>query len=195
MDESVDQWFKREVLVHEEALLRYLMRVWPRRDDVYDLRQETFARVYEAALGGIPRSARAFLFPTSHHLMTDRVRRERVVSIEATGDIEALNVLVDEISPEQRVSARQELKRLVLAFDRLPPRCREVVWLRRVLGVSQKEVADKLGIQQKAVEKQIAKGSRLLAQYMNFDERSAAAVDSALPDLESDGEQGQRGHD
>ena len=49
------------------------------------------------------------------------------------------------------------------AFDRLPERCREVVWLRRVEELSQKEVAARMGIGEKTVEKQVAKGMRLIA--------------------------------
>jgi RNA polymerase sigma factor (sigma-70 family) len=166
MDEPLDVWFKREILAHEAMLLRYLMRVWPRKHEVLDLRQETYARVYEAALTSRPVSPRAFLFTTAHHLMADRVRHERIVSIEAVGDIEALNVLNDEISAEQHVSARQELKRLAAAMDRLPPRCREVMWLRRVEGLSQKETAERLGVSVKAIEQHVSKGGRLLAEYM-----------------------------
>jgi len=166
MEEPLDAWFKREILAHEAMLLRYLMRVWPRKHEVPDLRQETYARVYEAATASRPVSPRAFLFTTAHHLMADRVRHERIVSIEAVGDIEALNVLKDEISAEQQVSARQELKRLAAAMDRLPPKCREVMWLRRVEGLSQKETAERLGVSVKAIEQHVSKGGRLLAEYM-----------------------------
>jgi DNA-directed RNA polymerase specialized sigma24 family protein len=102
MEDSLDAWFKREILPHEPMLLRYLARVWPRKHEVHDLRQETYARVYAAAMASRPASPRSFLFTTAHHLMADRVRHERVVSIEAVGDIEALNVTVDEISVERR---------------------------------------------------------------------------------------------
>ena len=108
---------------------------------------------------------KSFMFTTARHLMTDRLRRGRVVSIEAVGDLDALNVLIDEISPERRLSARQDLKRLTDAFDRLPDRCREVVWLRRVEELPQKEVAARMGISEKTVEKQVAKGARLIAEY------------------------------
>src|SRR3546814_8946980 len=93
-----------------------------------------------------PTSPRAFLFTTTRHLVTDRLRRGRVVSIEPVGDPAALNVLFDEVSPERRLDAHQILHRLGAAFDRLPPRCREVVWLRRVEELPQKEVAARLGI-------------------------------------------------
>jgi RNA polymerase sigma-70 factor (ECF subfamily) len=93
-----------------------------------------------------------------------------VVYIEATADLEALNVLVDEISPEQRASARQELSRLAQAFDRLPPQCRKVMWMRKVEGISQKQVAERLGVSEGAVEKQITKGVRLLASLLFGDD-------------------------
>jgi RNA polymerase sigma-70 factor (ECF subfamily) len=94
------------------------------------------------------------------------VRRERVVHIEARGDLDALNVLVDEISPERRASARQELARLARAFDLLPLRCRDVMWLTKVESLTQREVASRLGINQKAVEKQVSRGIRLLAEAL-----------------------------
>ena len=165
MDDSLNNWFAREILVHESALMRYLLRSWFRREEIHDLRQEIYVRVYEAAAKTRPAMPKSFMFTTARHLMTDRLRRGRVVSIEAVGDIDALNVLIDEISPERRLGARQELKRLTDAFDRLPDRCREVVWLRRVEELSQKEVAARMGISEKTVEKQVAKGARLIAEY------------------------------
>jgi RNA polymerase sigma factor (sigma-70 family) len=185
MEESLDTWFKQEVLVHEPALLSYLARVWPRRNEILDLRQETYVRVYKAAASSRPHSARSFLFATARHLMTDRLRRERVVSIEAVGDIDALNVLVNEISAERCLSARQELKRLARAFDLLPPKCREVVWMRRVEELSHKEIAERLGINEKTVEKHVSKGARLLAEYMAAD-ASRAEHASSRPEDEHD---------
>lgn len=165
MDDSLNHWFAREILAHEGALMRYLLRSWFRREEIHDLRQEIYVRIYEAAAKARPAMPKSFLFTTARHLMTDRLRRSRVVSIEAVGDMEALNVLIDEVSPERRMGARQELKRLTDAFDRLPARCREVVWLRRVEELSQKQVAARMGISEKTVEKQVAKGARLIAEY------------------------------
>jgi len=164
MDEPLDSWFKREVLAHEEALVRYLFRTWPNRQEVYDLRQDTYVRVYEAAAKSRPQAPKSFLFATARNLMADRIRRQRIVSIDAVGDLDALNVMIDEISPEQRTSAHQELRRLAQAIDLLPPKCREAVWMRRVDDLPQKEVATRLGITQKTVEKHVMKGMKLLAE-------------------------------
>jgi RNA polymerase sigma factor (sigma-70 family) len=166
MEEPLGTWFKREVLSHEAALVRYLARVWPRRDDLSDLRQETYARVYEAASTARPQSARAFLFSTAHNLVLDRIRRERVVSIDAVADIDRLNVLVEEISPEQCAIGREQLKLLGRAFELLPRKCGEVMWLRRVQDIPQREVARRLKISERTVERHVSKGARLLAKYM-----------------------------
>jgi RNA polymerase sigma-70 factor (ECF subfamily) len=166
MDESLDAWFAREILAHEAPLVRYLTRTWAVRDEIHDLRQETYLRVYEAAAKKRPRSAKAFLFTTARHLLVDRMRRRRVVSFEPGWDLEELNVLVDEISPERCAGADEELRALAAAFDRLPPRCKQVVWMRRVEDQSQKEVAARLGIGEAMVEKHIAKAMRRLADAL-----------------------------
>src|SRR5690606_37490994 len=115
------------------------------------------------------------------HLMTDRLRRGKVVSIEPMGDFEPSRVLVDEVTPERWSGGRQTLHRLSDALDRLPARCREVVWLRRVEDLSQKDVALRLGISEKTVEKQIAKGMRLLADALYAGEPSAAITGRRRP--------------
>lgn len=167
MRSALNHWFVTEVLIHEAALLRYLHRHWPASDEVHDLRQELYARVYEAAAKAFPTQPKSFLFTSARHLMTDRLRRSKVVSIEPMGDFDPSHVLVEDVSPERWHGGRQSLQRLAAAFDQLPDRCREVVWLRRVEELSQKEVAMRLGISEKTVEKHIAKGMRLLADALH----------------------------
>jgi RNA polymerase sigma-70 factor (ECF subfamily) len=166
VDKALNTWFAREILTHEAALVRYLGRFWPSRHEVHDLRQEIYRRVYVAAKKSRPLAPKSFLFTTARNLMADRVRRGKVVSMEALGDLESLNVMVEEVSPERRVQARQELMQLARAFSDLPPKCREVVWLRRVDELSQKEVAHRLNITEKTVESHIVKGTRLLADAL-----------------------------
>jgi RNA polymerase sigma-70 factor (ECF subfamily) len=167
MEDSLDDWFMREVLPHEGMLVGFLARVWPRRDEHADIRQEVYARVYAAAVEARPHNAKAFLFATARHLMADRIRRERIVSIHAAGGTDFLGTLVDELTPEHRVSAVQDLARLARAFDQLPPKCREVFWLRRIKGMSQKETAARLGLTEKTIERHVSVGTQLLAEHMS----------------------------
>ena len=192
MDDSLDSWFKREILVHEALLLRYLRRVWPRREEVHDLRQEIYIRVYESALKARPAAPRAFVLATARNLVVDRLRRGRVVSIEAVGDPDALNVMVDELSPERRLSAWQELRRVTRAFNGLPRRCREVVWLKRVHDLSMQEVADRLGLSVRTVENQVLRGMRLLSETVFGDPAASSKQRGLRVDIEKEAEHGEQ---
>jgi RNA polymerase sigma factor (sigma-70 family) len=162
MKRALDHWFATEILPYEAGLMRYLRRVSPRPADVADLRQETYMRVYEGAAKSLPQYPQRFLFATARNLLIDRLRRERVVSIDYTQDLEALHVNIDELSPERRLNARQELQRLSEAFDQLPQMTRSAIWLRRVEGYSQREAADLLGLNVGALESHMSRGLRAI---------------------------------
>lgn len=162
--DPLDDWFMREVLPLEPMLTRYLQRNWRNGAEIGDLRQEAYARVYESALRERPQMVKPFLFQIARNLMIDRLRRQSVVSLESMVDVDWLNVSDDKPSSETYVAARQELRLLQAALDKLPPRCRQVVLMRKVEGFSQKEVARQMGITIETVENQVAKGMRLLAQ-------------------------------
>ena len=146
--------------------MRYLKRARVNTADLVDLRQDVYVRIYESAAKSLPVSAKAFLMSTARHLVVDRVRHERVVSIDFTQDFDASNVLIDERSPEMRLGARQELRRLSDAFDRLSQECRAVLWLRRVEGLSQREVATRLRMQEGTVASHLSRGLQILTKVM-----------------------------
>lgn len=169
VDKSLNHWFIAEVLPLEPLLVRYITRLWPNREEIHDLRQDIYIRVYEAAKKVRPVSGKAFLFSIARHLLVDRARRGRVVSIESVGELTDLNVLlIDEVTPERQMDARLELKQLARAFDRLPPKGREVVWLRRVDELSQKEVAVRLNISEKTVETHLRRGMQTIADALSL---------------------------
>ncbi|HEY0859481.1 MAG TPA: sigma-70 family RNA polymerase sigma factor, partial [Pseudoxanthomonas sp.] len=105
---------------------------------------------------------------------------------------ESINVLIDEVSPERWCGGRQVLKRLADAFDRLPDRCREVIWLRRVEELPQKEVASRLGISEKTVEKHVAKGIRLIAEHFYGGGGTRTRARQALQDAGKEPGHGQQ---
>jgi RNA polymerase sigma factor (sigma-70 family) len=183
---ELDRWFATEILAHEAALTRYLNRVWPSHAEVPDLRQEVYVRLYESAARSLPSAPKSFLFQTARNLITDKVRRERIVSIDYTQDLDALNVLVEEIGPEQRLSARQELRRLAEALDKLPDDCRNVIWLRRVEGLSQREAAERLGMPEGTLESHLCRGVRALMRMVLGTGASSAQESARVSDDESE---------
>lgn len=59
---------------------------------------------------------------------------------------------------DRHIDAGRELDRLSAAIAPLPPRCREVFVLHKIHDMPQTEVAVRLGISRKAVEKHIRRG-------------------------------------
>lgn len=177
--DELNAWFLEEVLPLEGMLERYLRRNWRDADEVPDLRQEVYARVYDSCAATLPHSAQAFVLSTARNLLIDRVRRAQVVSMETFADIETMGFTVDELSPERQLSGRSELRLLQVALELLPRRCREVVELRKIEGLSQREVAQRLGIAEDTVQKQVAKGIRSLAQALLTGSSPVAEGDSA----------------
>jgi RNA polymerase sigma factor (sigma-70 family) len=161
---ALDKWFMAEILPHEAALVRYLHRAWRNHAEIPDLRQEIYIRIYESAAKGRPHAPKSFLFATARNLLADKARRERVVSIDCIQDLDVLNTLIDDISPERRYAARQELRRTAAAFDSLSDKHRAVIWLCRVEGLSQKEAARRLRINEGTLESRLCRGLRALAE-------------------------------
>ena len=124
---EVDDWFAREVLPLEVALMQFLQHNWRNKSDIADLRQDVYVQVYESALKTLPDQPKQFVFATARNLLINRVRREQIVPIEAVADLDALEIAMDLPGPDRTILARDELRQLQAALDRLAPRCREVV--------------------------------------------------------------------
>lgn len=181
--EELDAWFVDQVLPLEPVLERFLRRNWRDLNDIADLRQEVYARVYDKAQPNRLESVQAFVLTTARNLLIDLARREKVVSIDAYADIETIDAIADEIGLERIVMARSELRALQAALTLLPPRCREVVELRKIEGLSQREVAARMGITEDTVERQVSKGIRALANALS-NTGSAPAKAFTAPSLQ-----------
>jgi len=164
--EEVRAWFIREVLPLEPALMQYLRRNWRRRDDIADLRNDIYVQVFEAALKKLPEKPQQFVVTTARNLLIDRLRRERIVAMEAMADLDALEGAADTPGPERVAIARDELRLLQRAMERLPRRTQEIIVMRRVEGLSRAEISVRLGISQETVSAHVTDGMRALTEML-----------------------------
>jgi RNA polymerase sigma-70 factor (ECF subfamily) len=163
---EVDAWFVREILPLEAALMQYLQHNWRNKSDIADLRQDIYVQVYESALKGLPESPKAFVFTIARHLLIRRMRREQIVPFEAVSDFDALGAAIETPGPENSVIARDELRRLQGAVDRLPPRAREAFVMQQVEGLSRREIAQRMGVSEKTVKTHLRDAGRALANIL-----------------------------
>lgn len=116
---------------------------------------------------------RRTFFTVARNLAYEALRRTRVVAMERVSAIDAEECSTDDPSPERVIIARQTLGTVQAAIGSLRERCRDVFVLRRLNGLSQREIALRLGISENVVEKEIAKGLRRVLEAVAI-ERSAA---------------------
>jgi len=166
---DLDAWFSREVLPLESALMQYLQHNWRNQSDIADLRQEVYVRVLEGASRGLPERPRQFVFATARNLLIDRVRHSQIVPIEAVVDVEALEIAIDEPGLERGILARDELRRLQSALEKLPPRCREAFILGRIEGLTGRQIAQRMGIGVAAVSEHLANAFFALADFLSVE--------------------------
>jgi RNA polymerase sigma factor (sigma-70 family) len=164
-----------------EALTRYRKQLARRIAqlvkpyDVEDIVQETFLRLFQAAKREPIRSPRALMLKTARNLALNKLRwadaLNHMVAVEegVDGDsrqVEGAEHASDEPTPEAVLEREQEFGVFCQAIRALPRQCRRVVLLRRVYGLSQREVAARLGISERTVENHIAKAVVVCSDFM-----------------------------
>jgi RNA polymerase sigma factor (sigma-70 family) len=167
MDEAaLKTWFVGSVLPLEPSLGRMIRRHCRNAEDVIDVRQEVYERALRGAARGLPATTRHYVFAIARNVLIDRARREKVVSFEQVADLEELNPAADLNQTDRQLDARDQLRRALAGLDRLPPRCREVVRLRKIEGLSVRDTATRLGVTHHTVERQLTLGIRAITDFM-----------------------------
>lgn len=172
------QWFKVQILPNEPALRRYLARVLRNHEEIDDLVSEALTSVYSAENWAQISNGKAYLFTIARNLIYDAMRRRRVVAFETLADLDALNLADTRPSAETVVSARDELRALMAAMDLIPPRARQVFILRRIEGLSLKEIGERLGLSVKTVENHMSKAIAVFTAKIHHSD-AVSSTDSA----------------
>jgi RNA polymerase sigma factor (sigma-70 family) len=166
-DDVVSAWFLREIMPLEAILMHYLRYNWHNASEIADLRQEVYARVFEAARERIPDNPKRFLLVSARNLLIDLVRREQVVPMEAFADLESLGIAADAPQPDRAVIEQEELRRIEASLEQLPPRKREAISLAYFDGLTGKEIAERMGITQSTASHYLADGAFILGDILH----------------------------
>ena len=86
-----------------------------------------------------------------------------------------MNVRDERLGTVDRASLNDELIRLTRALDALPPRLREVMILRKLEGLPQKEIAARLGLSEFTVQVHVVRGLQRLQELFRRMEISPLA--------------------
>ena len=120
-----------------------------------DVVQDTWLRACTSTVA-MPQNAKAYVFRMAGNVAVDHLKRETARS-DREAESTAGWIASDGPTPEEQAAARQELAILVAAVWELPPKRRRIFVLYRGHGLTMRQIAEKLGISEKTVEKQIAR--------------------------------------
>lgn len=176
IDRDRTRWFLRNILPHEPALRRWLARRQPLELDTDDIIQESYAILADLPTIEDIRSPKAYLFQVARSVIARHLRRARVVSIHSAGNLAELEQADDGPSPERAAIDRDELRQLAEAIGAMPPKVQQAFVLRRIEGLSQREISARMAISENTVEKHISRGLRFLADWFGHGGRGLAEV-------------------
>ncbi|MBE7537466.1 MAG: sigma-70 family RNA polymerase sigma factor [Opitutaceae bacterium] len=164
-DPEEAEWFAAELRPHEPMLRAWLRSHFRAADQIDDVIQEAYLRVLRARAQGEVRAPKAFLFVTARNLMLMHLRHCEVTRIDPLTERDFEGILDDRADVAAEVARSQELEMLTQAIQSLPTRCRQILTLRKIYGLSQKEVAAELGISEHTVEAQGTIALRKLGEF------------------------------
>lgn len=148
-----------EFLARREKIERFLVARLGNSADAEDVLQEMFVRLTRAQIAGDVRDPAAYLFRMALNeardyrrgLARSRVREEKWA--DAQYSMQDGSALSDAPSAETELAGKQLLARVKDVLSELSPQCQRVFRLHKFDGLSHQDVAEKLGISRRTVEK------------------------------------------
>lgn len=160
------RWFSDEVLPHEPALRGYLRSQFPsiEADDVV---QESYLKLFRVSSARRIASTKAYLFSIARNTALTVFRRRQIYSDVPVNESGGLSVLNETCRATPHTpDAYERLDLVIAAIDGLPARCREIVELTALEGLSSAEIACQLGLSESTVRVQLARGIKKCEAFL-----------------------------
>ncbi len=136
-------------------------------DDIEDIVQETFVKSYEAELKQEIKFERTYMLKTARNLALNHVSK---ASARKNQSLESMSGLPSDLashSLESQIETKERFLNFCRATDTLSVEVKRVFLLKKVYGLSQKDIASAIGISESTVEKHVAKGLLHCAKYLS----------------------------
>jgi RNA polymerase sigma-70 factor (family 1) len=166
-----EEFLSRLFSESHRALRRYVRRLVGSKEKAEDIVQDAFLRTYEHRQNVT--TPRAFLFSAARNLAIDARRHERIAKTDSVGDFDSSGVVSSAATPEAQALGDERSRLLREAIEHLPPQCRAVFALKVFHACSYQEIAERLGISVKTVEKHVGRGLTDTHQYLRRRYRGA----------------------
>ena len=138
-----------------DGLIRNLLKLYVRPEDVDDILQSTFLKTLEADRAGGVASPKDYLFVVSRNLVFKSMssRSKEMHAVIDTAIAEA-----HEPTADLAIHYKKKLRAFDDALRNLPEPVRQAIILRKFFGLPYKEIAKKMNVSVSSVEKYVAQG-------------------------------------
>ena len=152
---------------HGPSIRRFLRGRSVRSEEIEDVVQELFARLMSAQgleekMTDATGSNRSYLISMASGLISDRRRKQRVRTAYARAQAETEAERVDERTPERIVAAQLELEAIRAVILSLPLNWRVALLLQRLRNLSYEQIALRMGVSVRQVERYLYRATRRL---------------------------------
>jgi RNA polymerase sigma factor (sigma-70 family) len=155
-----DATFRRIFKECSRDLHNFLYYKYGADNNPEDLMQEAFARLWDNCRKVSPDKARSFLFTVANNqMLNDLARRKTALNYQKEDQVTQTHE-----SPHYLLEEAEYMNRLQRALEELTEEQRVAFMLNRIEGKKHREIAEILGISQKAVEKRIYKAVESLQE-------------------------------
>jgi len=147
-----------------DGLVRSIMKMSVKQQDVDDILQETFIKVVHSDTQQQIKSPKGYLFVVSRNLVLKKLMQQ---SKEIHTEIDEALLENDIDNPvEKELHQKLKFERFSQILNSLPEQHRRAILLRKLYCLSHKEIAKKMNISVSSVEKNIAKGLKQCKQSL-----------------------------
>lgn len=123
-------------------------------------------RCYEASRTTDIRYPRSFLLTTAKNLAINHVVRADSTLTDKVASFDDSTVPLFTQALDYNAESQEQFLLLCRAVSELPLQCRRAFILKKVYGLSRKEIAEYMGITESTVQKHVAKGLLLCSEYL-----------------------------
>jgi RNA polymerase sigma factor (sigma-70 family) len=127
------------------------------RQEAEDVVQDAYLHLLQKGAAAALEHPRAYLFRIAANLAIDAIRKTKTRLRYADDEIEFLSFALANAAPEAAIERAFEIRRFQTCLAELPPRCSEVFLLNLIDGLTHAEIAKRLGISVRTVDRHIVK--------------------------------------
>ncbi|MEM7161016.1 MAG: RNA polymerase sigma-70 factor [Bacteroidota bacterium] len=158
------QEFRQTFEQYFDAIRNYVYFMSSDVDLAEDIAQDTFVKLWDNRDTIILSTVKSYLYTIARNLTLNHIKRDKL----KYNFIAQTELRQDNNSPEFELEQKEFKEKLEAVIASIPEGNREVFLMNRIEGMKYAEIAERLGLSVKAVEKRMSKALKIIREEIEF---------------------------